>query len=77
MQRYELTSRPVASSDPLEQATLVGFVKVERLNGSDYRHVYLAADVDRRIAELEREVRELVLANTALKAELDHYTDEG
>jgi hypothetical protein len=30
-----------------------------------------------RIAELEREVRELVLANTALKAELDYYHDEG
>jgi hypothetical protein len=30
-----------------------------------------------RIAELENEVRELVLANTALKAELDYYHDEG
>lgn len=30
-----------------------------------------------RIADLEKEVRELVLANTALKAELDYYHDEG
>lgn len=30
-----------------------------------------------RIAELEHEVRELILANRALKAELEYYADEG
>jgi uncharacterized alkaline shock family protein YloU len=52
-------------------------VKVDSKEFDFYVELYLATQVDARIAELEREVRELVLANTALKAELDFYTDEG
>lgn len=35
------------------------------------------ASAQRRIANMENEMRELVLANVLLKAELDHYADEG
>lgn len=46
-------------------------------DAKDCERFYLGSDVDARIAELEREIHELVMANTALKAELDYYHDEG
>lgn len=60
MKKYEQRSSPVASADPCRQAILVGMYEVEPNDGSSYRHFYLASDVDARIAEMEKALRDIV-----------------
>lgn len=82
MERYEVkTSELHLAFDP-EQEGLTTVYLASEVDALLSSHV-VATDqsnleaLHARVAELEREVRELVLANTALKAELDYYHDEG